>query len=60
METGEELLNIDMDLEMWRDGATFMRPKWGIYRSLNNQINLRDETVLFDSFCIGKGHNVCY
>jgi len=36
----------------WREGAEFVRPKWGIYRSLNNQADLRDETVLFADFII--------
>lgn len=29
-------------IDMWQDGADFARPKWGIYRSLNNQQDLRD------------------
>jgi hypothetical protein len=41
-------------IEMWRTGTTFVRPKWGIYRSLNNSSYLRDEDVLFGGFCIGK------
>ncbi len=36
----------------WRPGATFVRPKWGIYRSLINDQDLRDETVLFADFSI--------
>ncbi|WP_400077777.1 heparin lyase I family protein [Winogradskyella sp. R77965] len=36
----------------WRPGATFVRPKWGIYRSLINEQDLRDETVLFADFSI--------
>ena len=31
---------------------TFIRPKWGIYRSLNDVGNLRDETVRFSDFSI--------
>jgi len=34
-------------MRMWKTDADFLRPKWGIYRSLNNSINLRDEQVLF-------------
>jgi len=30
-----------------------MRPKWGIYRSLTDSSELRNETVLFADFCIG-------
>ncbi len=36
----------------WRPGADFVRPKWGIYRSLINDQDLRDETVLFANFSI--------
>ncbi|RED93825.1 putative secreted protein (Por secretion system target) [Marinoscillum furvescens DSM 4134] len=37
-------------LDMWRDQASFVRPKWGIYRSLSDSSSLRDETVLFADF----------
>ncbi|MCF6296903.1 MAG: T9SS type A sorting domain-containing protein [Flavobacteriaceae bacterium] len=40
------------DIRNWRTGADFIRPKWGIYRSLNDSDNLRDETVLFANFSI--------
>lgn len=36
----------------WQTGADFVRPKWGIYRSLNNPEYLRDEDVLFSNFSI--------
>ncbi|GGD27437.1 T9SS type A sorting domain-containing protein [Hyunsoonleella pacifica] len=36
----------------WRPGAEFVRPKWGIYRSLINAADLRDEQVLFSGFSI--------
>lgn len=36
----------------WRAGADFVRPKWGIYRSLLNAQDLRDEAVLFANFSI--------
>ncbi|MBT8385143.1 MAG: T9SS type A sorting domain-containing protein [Bacteroidia bacterium] len=36
----------------WRPGADFVRPKWGIYRSLINNQDLRDEEVLFANFSI--------
>lgn len=39
-------------IDMWQDGADFARPKWGIYRSLNNQQDLRDEEVRFADFSI--------
>ncbi|AXG70006.1 hypothetical protein KORDIASMS9_02235 [Kordia sp. SMS9] len=36
----------------WRPEASFVRPKWGIYRSLLNAQDLRDEEVLFADFSI--------
>jgi len=36
----------------WRPEAAFVRPKWGIYRSLLNSQDLRDEEVLFADFSI--------
>jgi hypothetical protein len=36
----------------WRPDADFVRPKWGIYRSLINVQDLRDETVSFANFSI--------
>lgn len=36
----------------WRPGGDFVRPKWGIYRSLNNAQDLRDEMVLFADFSV--------
>ena len=36
----------------WRVGGDFVRPKWGIYRSIDNIQDLRDEAVLFSSFSI--------
>jgi hypothetical protein len=36
----------------WRSGAEFVRPKWGIYRSLLNAADLRDEQALFAGFSI--------
>jgi hypothetical protein len=52
-----EYSNNNMDL--WREGASFCRPKWGIYRSLNNISYLRDEEVRFADFCIAEGNAVC-
>lgn len=43
---------IDGNIRMWKTGADFQRPKWGIYRSLNNSAQLRDEEVLFADFSI--------
>lgn len=36
----------------WRSGASFVRPKWGIYRSLTNDQDLRDESLLYADFSI--------
>jgi hypothetical protein len=47
------------NIDLWREAATFCRPKWGIYRSLNNVSYLRDEEVKFADFCIAEGNAVC-
>jgi len=39
-------------IDMWRDGTTLSRPKWGIYRSLLSPTYLRDEIVYFNDFNI--------
>jgi hypothetical protein len=46
-------------IDLWRDSASFCRPKWGIYRSLNNVSYLRDEEVRFADFCIAEGEALC-
>lgn len=46
------LLSLDKSLRMWKTGADVIRPKWGIYRSLNHKNELRDEQVLFADFQI--------
>lgn len=47
------LLNYNnTNLDMWQDGASFARPKWGIYRSLNSANDLRDEEIRFANFSI--------
>lgn len=52
---GSTLLSyINNDIDLWRTGSTFIRPKWGIYRSLNHPEQLRDEKVLFADFVIQK------
>jgi len=40
------------NIRTWRDDADGIRPKWGIYRSLLSQEQLRDEEVLFADFSI--------
>src|SRR6266700_1228210 len=47
------------DLDLWRTGTTVVRPKWGIYRSLNDAVDMRDEQVRFDRFCLAKGSIDC-
>lgn len=42
----------DNNIINWRQDADFVRPKWGIYRSLNNAQDLRDENVLFANFSV--------
>ena len=38
-----------------RQGNTFVRPKWGIYRSILAPADLRDDTVRFNDFSIKEG-----
>lgn len=52
------LLNYEnLDIRMWKTEAQFMRPKWGIYRSLLDDENLKDETILFSDFNIKEIKN---
>jgi len=39
-------------LDMWREGASYNRPKWGVYRGKSDE--LRDEQVRFADFCISE------
>lgn len=56
-----QLLHYKFDgLNMWRAGTIFNRPKFGIYRSLNNRQDLREETLFFDNFCISEAVNSCW
>jgi hypothetical protein len=43
------------DLMTIRSDNEFIRPKWGIYRSLNNSSVLRDESMRFAGFSILEG-----
>ena len=53
VDDGSVLFNYsDNNIINWRADADFVRPKWGIYRSLNNIADLRDEEVLFANFSI--------
>ena len=42
----------DDNIINWREDTEFVRPKWGIYRSLINAQDLRDEEVLYSDFSI--------
>jgi len=42
----------DNDIRMWKTQADFIRPKWGIYRSLQLASELRDEAILYANFSI--------
>ena len=58
--TGAIILNYSStNIDMWRGGTSFIRPKWGIYRSLLNKTQLRDEQVRFADFCIAEEAAVC-
>ena len=47
------------NLDLWRAGTTVVRPKWGIYRSLNHAEQLRDEQLRYERFCLAKGTDDC-
>lgn len=60
VETGELIVDFKKDkLDMWRGEGKqdFMRPKWGIYRSLKDKKSLRsdEEIARFADFSISKG-----
>jgi hypothetical protein len=42
------------NIDMWRTGADFNRPKYGIYRSLAHIAYLRDEDVRFADFYLSE------
>lgn len=48
----------DTSKSYYKTDAEFMRPKWGIYRSLNDASSLRDEQVLYGSFTITESQPV--
>ena len=53
---GKELLSYsNLDLETIRPDNNFIRPKWGIYRSLKKITDLREESVRFADFYIMEG-----
>lgn len=56
MRDGTRLLGYSSnDLDLWRNRAIVMRPKWGIYRGLKDKGDLRDEQMMFGGFCLSKG-----
>jgi len=53
---GKELLSYsNANLETIRPDNTFIRPKWGIYRSLKKIEDLKQESVRFADFAISEG-----
>ena len=60
LEGGKTLLSYSNDnLNVFPSGAGFIRPKWGIYRSLLQMSALRDEQMHFNNFCIAKAPDTC-
>jgi hypothetical protein len=58
VKNGEELLSFSSnDLMTIRPDNDFIRPKWGIYRSIKKAADLRDEAVRFNEFSIKEGVN---
>jgi hypothetical protein len=56
VKNGQELLAFKSDNIMTiRPDNDFIRPKWGIYRSLKKAEDLRDEAVRFNDFSIKEG-----
>lgn len=47
------------NLDLWRTNTTIIRPKWGVYRSLKNLDQLRDEEFFFGGFCLAKENDEC-
>lgn len=43
------------DIMTIRSDNTFIRPKWGIYRSLLSSSDLRDDTIRFNGFFVAEG-----
>jgi hypothetical protein len=56
--TNKELFSYsNAKIRTWKTDADFLRPKWGVYRSLKDADNLRDEAVLFADFSIKELEN---
>jgi hypothetical protein len=54
LSNGEVLFSYSGAADMWDDGSSGHDSKFGIYRSLNNRGDLRDEQVRFADFCASK------
>lgn len=51
MQTGKTILDYsNNNIDLWRIGSTYNRPKWGMYRAKN--AILKDEEIRFSDFCI--------
>lgn len=58
VKNGQEILSFSSENIMTiRPDNDFIRPKWGIYRSLKKASDLRDEAVRFNDFIILEGVN---
>lgn len=60
-DTGAHIVDVDAPAGLWRDGlrdgSSFLRPKWGIYRSDEDkgvELDLNNATVAFSDFCISR------
>src|SRR5579884_4238911 len=59
---GQTLLsysNSNINMFPAQTGRGFLRPKWGIYRSLLDKAALRDEQLHFNDFCVAKAPKTC-
>ena len=58
VKSGQELLSFNNEnILTIRPDNDFIRPKWGIYRSIKKVQDLRDEAVRFNDFFIKEGQN---
>lgn len=59
MTTGDILLSYNnTNIDLWREGADYNRPKWGMYRFKREE--LQDEQIQFADFCISEtGTDFC-
>ena len=53
IKTGKPIINYENNsIYMWSEDAIFIRPKWGIYRSLNEKNMIKDEVISYADFYI--------